>query len=413
MANARLMAFHLLTKWDHSQRHAQDLIGEAFDARRALAPKDKALAQHLVFGVLRHRRLLDEWIGRLRKGKKLDDEVRLILQLGLFQLFYTRIPDHAAVNETLRLASSKTRGLANAVLRRATRERAVLETMAKEAPLAMRHSLPDFLVEKWLSQFGKNDTEALCQWCQEPAPIYFRRNDLRPGSAELCQEHGLKEADVGERDDFYHVEDIPQLLLDAGVGYIQDPATVLACDLLGVKSGHRVLDAFAAPGGKTAYLTQLMGNEGTLIATDSLDKRLDRLQENLQRLGVRRPMVRKAEWTEPQPDLELFDRILLDVPCSNTGVLRRRVDLRWRLEPKVFAEMAALQFKLATNVLKQLRPGGRAVYSTCSIEPEENENLIDCLLEKDPTLERRDVVRSTPQTDGYDGAFATLLVKQT
>ena len=91
----------------------------------------------------------------------------------------------------------------------------------------------------------------------------------------------------------------------------------------------------------------------------------------------------------------------------------RRVDLRWRLEPKVFAEMADLQFKLATNVLKQLRPGGRAVYSTCSIEPEENEHLIDCLLEKDPTLERRGVVRSTPQTDGYDGAFATLLVKQT
>ena len=407
------MAFHLLTKWDHSQRHAQDLLGEVFDDRRSLAPKDKALTQHLVFGVLRHRRMLDEWIGRLRKGKKLDDEIRLILQLGLFQLFHTRIPDHAAVNETLRLATSKTRGLANAVLRRATRERDALEAIAKEAPLAMRHSLPDFLVAKWLAQFGKVDTEALCQWCQEPAPIYFRRNDLLSGSAELCQEHGLKKADVGERDDFYHVEEIPQMLLDGGVGYIQDPATVLACDLLGVKSGHRVLDAFAAPGGKTAYLTQHMENEGTLIATDSSDKRLSRLRENLKRLGVKRPMVRKADWTEPQPDLDLFDRIVLDVPCSNTGVLRRRVDLRWRLEPKVFAEMADLQFKLATNVLKQLRPGGRAVYSTCSIEPEENEHLVDCLLEKDPSLERLEVVRSTPQVDGYDGAFSTLLVKRT
>lgn len=411
MPNARLLALQLLTKWDHSQRHAQDLLGEAFQDK-SIQAKDKPLVQHLVFGVLRQRRLLDKWIWKLRKGK-LDDDTRRILQLGLFQLFHTRVPDHAAVNETLRLASSKTRGLANAILRRATREREALEKLAIETSPAVRFSLPDFLYDKWLGQFGKKETEKLCQWCQEPAPIYFRRNELHPESLKLCKDQGLKRVKVGERDDFYQIDEIPQMLLDGGVGYIQDPATLLACDLLGVKSGHRVLDAFAAPGGKTAYLTQVMGNEGTLIATDTVDKRLERLRENLQRLGVKRPMVKQADWSEPHPELELFDRILLDVPCSNTGVLRRRVDLRWRLAPEVFAEMAELQFTLASNALKQLRPGGRAVYSTCSIEPEENEQLVDRLLKNDPSLDRREVVTSMPQTDGFDGAFATLLVKRT
>ena len=183
--------------------------------------------------------------------------------------------------------------------------------------------------------------------------------------------------------------------------------------LIFVFIAFQITELFAAPGGKTAYLTQLMGNEGTLIATDTVDKRIERLKENLLRLGVRRPIIKQADWSETQPKLDLFDRILLDVPCSNTGVLRRRVDLRWRLAPEVFAEMADLQFTLASNALKQLRPGGRAVYSTCSIEPEENEQVVDRLLKNDPSLDRREVVRSTPQTDDYDGAFATLLVKRT
>ncbi|MGY8687289.1 MAG: transcription antitermination factor NusB, partial [Verrucomicrobiales bacterium] len=272
MPNARLLALQLLKTWDRSQSYAQDLLGTAFE-KTALATNDRALVQHLLFGVLRHRRMLDHWIGHLREGK-LDDDTRSLLQLGLFQLFHTRIPDHAAVNETLRLASQRSRGLANAVLRRATRERDALEALAAAAPAPLRHSLPDFLHEKWLAQFGEEETEKLCQWSQTPAPNYLRRNDLRPEAKALINDHGLKPAQVDEREDFYEVSEIPQAIIDAGAGYIQDPATVHAVDLLAPKSGHRVLDACAAPGGKTAYIAQLMGNEGTFIATDSLEDRM-------------------------------------------------------------------------------------------------------------------------------------------
>ncbi len=418
MANSRRRVLQLLEIWEHSNRHAQDLLGAEFE-RAKLPGKERALMQHLLFGILRQRRLLDHWIDHLRAGKGkgkggLDDDARRLLQLGLFQLFHTRVPDHAAVNETLRLATPRTKGLINALLRRATRERSSLERMAAEAPAAIRFSLPDFLHDKWLAQFGEDAVEKLGCWCQEPAPNYLRRNDLRPEAAALLKDHGLRPAEaVGQREDFFQVDAIPQSILDAGAGYIQDPATVLACDLLGVKSGHLVLDACAAPGGKTAYLAQLMGNEGKLVATDSLESRLVRLRDNLDRLGATRVQVRSCDWKEANPDLGFFDRILLDVPCSNTGVLRRRVDLRWRLSSGVFAEMASLQVKLAGNILRQLRPGGRAVYSTCSIEPEENEQVVEHLLAEDPSLECRETVSSLPHRDGFDGAYAALLVKKT
>ncbi len=411
MPPPRRLASQLLERWDHSQRHAQDLLADAFAKHSRLAPKDRALTQNLLFGVLRNRRMLDHWIKHLRSGP-LDDDARRLLQLGLYQLYHTRIPDHAAVSETLRLAPARFKGLANAILRRAGRERETLERLEKEAPPAIRHSLPDFLYEKWSAQFGADDAAALAAWCQQPSPNYLRRNDLLESSATLIRDQQLPPAAVPDRDDFFQVDDIPHALLEVGAGYIQDPATVLACDLLGVKSGHRVLDACAAPGGKTAYLVQCMGNEGTLIATDSSRGRRRRLETNLQRLGVKRIDVREANWTQPNNDLDLFDRILLDVPCSNTGVLRRRVDLRWRLQPETFTEMATLQEKLAQNALKQLRPGGRLVYSTCSIEREENEAVIARLLESDPKLRLKEQQSSLPQRDGFDGAFAALLVKK-
>lgn len=411
MADSRRQVLQLLKAWDESQRHAQDLLGEVFQMKKPPA-KERTLMQHLFFGVLRHRRMLDYWIGHLREGKgPLEDDARRLLQLGLFQLFHTRIPDHAAVNETLRLASPRTRGLVNAMLRRATRERETMEALVGQAPPAVRYSMPDFLYDKWKARFGEEAAERLCQWCQEPAPVYLRRNDLRPEAKALLKDHGLVPLTETKREDFYEVETVPQTILDAGAGYIQDPATVLACDLLDVQPGQTVLDACAAPGGKTAYLAQVMRNEGKLVATDSLKSRRDRLQGNLDRLGVTCAQVVPCDWKVAHPELGMFDRILLDLPCSNTGVLRRRLDLRWRLSPEVFPAMATLQEQLARNALRQLRPGGRAVYSTCSIEEEENEQVVERLLAADPSLERGKVRRSLPHRDGFDGVYAALLVK--
>ena len=157
MANSRRRVLQLLEIWDQSQRHAQDLLSAEFEQGKKVPPKERSLMQHLLFGVLRQRRVLDLWIDHLRdsKGKGgVEEDARRVLQLGLFQLFHTRIPDHASVNETLRLATPRTRGLINALLRRATRERASLEALAASAPAAVRYSLPDFLATKWEGQLG-------------------------------------------------------------------------------------------------------------------------------------------------------------------------------------------------------------------------------------------------------------------
>ena len=404
--SARRSCYDLLRRWDTTSEHAQDLLATAF-AKGKVPASEHALVQNLLFGVLRHRRVLDLWISHLRKDP-LDDHARRAIQLGLYQLFYTRIPDHAAVNETIGLVKRRISGLVNALLRRAIRERTKLQALADEAPPAVRYSVPEFLYDKWLKQWGEDATEKLCQWNQEPAVNYLRVNRLKPKADARVREAGLQAMD-GERDDFYLAEPLPRELLEQGYGYIQDPATVLACDLLAPSPSEKVLDAFAAPGGKTAYLSQLMNDQGVIVATDSLPERLQRLSENTSRLGATNVRAQLMDWKSPEPGLPKFDKILLDVPCSNTGVLRRRVDLRWRIKPTVFAEMSALQLALCEQVLKQLKRGGQAVYSTCSIDREENEEVVERVLESFPKLRLVRVVRSVPHKDARDGAFAALL----
>jgi 16S rRNA (cytosine967-C5)-methyltransferase len=176
-----------------------------------------------------------------------------------------------------------------------------------------------------------------------------------------------------------------------------------------------VLDACAAPGGKAAYLAQFMQNQGRLIVCDNVPRRLGRLQENLARLQVGIAECGTVDWTQPLPTAWQglkFDRILVDAPCSNTGVMRRRVDVRWRLEPGIFAEMAALQTKILTATSALTKPGGALVYSTCSLDREENEDVVTAFLAAHPDFRLVETRASLPWRDGFDGAFAALLVKK-
>lgn len=204
---------------------------------------------------------------------------------------------------------------------------------------------------------------------------------------------------------------IPTDLLATGAIYITDPATRHCVDLLDPRPGERVLDACAAPGGKAFLIAAAQGSGEWLTATDSNDKRLPRLRENLQRLHITPAEVACHDWTAPAPERwhGAFDAILLDVPCSNTGVLRRRVDVRWRLQPEQIEALVATQRSILEHALPCLKPGGRLVYSTCSIEPEENEGQIARFLADHPDFReagRREVL---PHRDGTDGAFAVLL----
>jgi 16S rRNA (cytosine967-C5)-methyltransferase len=198
---------------------------------------------------------------------------------------------------------------------------------------------------------------------------------------------------------------------------VQDPSTLMACDLLDPQPGETVLDACASPGGKTTYLAERMQNQGRIVACDLYDTRVERLRENLTRLGATvASAVQHDAMLPPEPgspvEPESFDRALIDAPCSNTGVLRRRVDVRWRLSEEDFLRMPAQQLALVRRVTAALKPGGTLVYSTCSLEPEENDDLVRQALAEIPELRLVETRRKLPFADGVDGAFAAKFIRE-
>jgi 16S rRNA (cytosine967-C5)-methyltransferase len=377
-----------------------------------LVATDRAFATELFYGVLRNLALLDFWIGALRSGH-LDDDARDLLRLGIYQLFLLQTPGHAAVYETVELAGARTRSLINGVLRNALRRKEELLEKASGQDLSIRTSHPQFLINRWIRIFGPENTAALCEWNNQPAPVYARINRLKISDEEFLAGRGAP-----IKENFVRLTSIPNDALAAGECYIQDPSTGAACVLLDPKPGDRVLDACAAPGGKTAYLAELMKNDGFILACDRDQGRIRTLKDNLERLGVSITRFAGHDWAKsnPLPDgaaPSSFDRILIDAPCSNTGVMRRRVDLRWRLSPKDFLRMQEEQLRILGATISLLKPGGVLVYSTCSIEPEENEEVVKIIRQEFPFLQFIEQVSSLPFRDGFDGAYAAKLMRIT
>ena len=405
MKSPRRAAVSILRAWSKGHAYAENLI-ERHASRNDLSSADRALLNAIVLGVLRNLRLLDHWIAGLRKGK-LDDETRDILRVGLCQLLILQLPDHAAVFETVELGKSSVRGLINAVMRRAASNRKELLDTAS-LPAEIRHSHPDWLGKRWLQTFGKDETEALMAFNNEPAPVFARINPLAKGPIQLPENTSAE----GQPEGFVRIEGhVPGELLAKGAIYIQDPATRHSVELLDPKPGEKILDACAAPGGKAFLIAAAQGGGKDLVCTDSNEKRLPRLRDNLRRLHCDDAQIDVHDWSKPAPEkwLGAFDAILLDVPCSNTGVFRRRVDVRWRLRQKDIGDLARLQRQIIANALPCLKPGGRLVYSTCSIEPEENEDLILALLAETSSLSLEKSHQVLPQLDGTDGAYAARL----
>src|SRR5262245_23507126 len=249
--SARETALAALRLWRKENRFV-DCIISGLLAKIRLAPSDRAFALELFYGVLRNLTLLEFWIGCLR-ASRIENNVRDILRFGLYQLFLLETPKHAAVNETVAIAPQRQRSIVNAILRAATKQRSELLLQADAQPLFVRTSHPQFLVERWQQRFGVEHTEELCQWNNRPAPIYGRINRIKIDPDTFSKLYPDSRALSGNPD-FVEFNTLPTAALDSGHCYIQDPSTAIACHLLDAKPEEKVLDASAAPGGKTTYI---------------------------------------------------------------------------------------------------------------------------------------------------------------
>lgn len=392
-------------------------------ADHSLSPPDRGLCQELVYGIVRWQSTLDWLIARKTGDRPQRPGLRLLLHLGLYQLFWLqRIPNHAAVHETVELGKQlgfgSQAGFLNAVLRGYTREReaTILELeRLKHAEPAVGYSHPAWLVDRWQARWGADPTEQLLSWNNTPPPTFARLNLLKTDFGTLANtwhEEGVEFEE--QRWDWTGANvmfklkahpPLPQLQsFQRGFFYVQDPSTLLAVSELDAQPGEAILDLCAAPGGKTAYIAQRMQNRGRIVARDIQPERLELVQENCARLGV-------TCVTFEESGASPFDRILLDAPCSNTGVLRRRVDLRWRVKPGEIERLRETQGGLLEQAARQLKPGGTIVYSTCSLEPEENEALVADFLKAHADFKLESQRQLLPFRDGADGAYGARLRK--
>lgn len=427
MEKPRQIALRVLQRHAEGEAFLEEVLSNELQ-RSTLGAADRGLVHELVCGVVRFRRTLDWLVDQRTDGRSQPPLVMQVLRLGLYQLLWLdRIPPHAAVHETVELAKAMklgpAAGFVNALLRGVLRElepiRTRLEVIEQTDP-DIRHSHPRWLFRRWETRWGRDASLALMRWNNQPPRLFVRVNTLRTSAETLesqWQAEGVRfarcdypwAADVG----IYELQEhapIPQLktFLDGGF-YIQDPSTLLAVTTLDPQPGDGVLDLCAAPGGKTTLIAQRMQNQGRIIAQDTHRARLQRVRQNCDRLGVTCVELSTSTGVT-HPELSLtFDRILVDAPCSNTGVMRRRVDLRWRVTAEEIQRLRTVQIDLLHDASLQLKPGGSLVYSTCSLEPEENEAVVREFLAKHPEFRCLKEQQLTPFEHHVDGAFVALL----
>jgi len=395
---------------------------EAALAQTRLSTADRHLCQELVYGIVRWQATLDWLVGRKTGSRTQKPMLQNVLRLGLYQIFWLdRIPNHAAVNETVELAKHSgfgaQAGFVNAVLRGYLREFEATERLLAELKTSqpyLGYSHPEWLVARWQKRWSPGQAAELMAWNNTPPKTFARVNTLKTEAGKLLPqwrdenvEYDFVRHDWVEENLVFELKAHPPLKrlpsFQQGLFYVQDPSTLLAVRELDPQPGEAVLDLCAAPGGKLTLTAQLMRNEGRLAAHDLTPDRLRLIEENCARLGV--------TCVQTVLPSTLWDRILIDAPCSNTGVMRRRVDLRWRLRLEEIGRLRAMQLELLRQGALLLKRRGTLVYSTCSLEPEENSEVVKEFLaaHTDFKLEReRELL---PFVDGVDGAYVARLTK--
>ncbi|MBZ0200843.1 MAG: 16S rRNA (cytosine(967)-C(5))-methyltransferase RsmB [Ignavibacteriaceae bacterium] len=407
-----------------------------------LSGPDKALLFEIVHGVIRWMGRLDWILNGFYKGQfsKAIPNLKNGLRVALYQiLFLDRVPDHAAVNEAVefvkRLQGQKPADLTNAILRNILRTKNAIRYPDPNEDLigylAAFYSHPSWMIKRYVARFGREDTEKLLAANNEKPFLTLRINGLKTNRDEfmqLLESVNLRYTPGKFLPEFFQLQNLTNITsweyFTKGYFNIQDESAGLACKLLDPQPGEKVIDLFAAPGGKTAFLAHLMKDEGEITTLDRYESRLKILEKNMERLGIKSYKTFAVNALEFEG--ELYDRVLADVPCSGTGTLSKKPDIKWKKDMLDIRKMAKNQYDLIVKAASLLKPGGVLVYSTCSIEPEENFEVVNKFLINNPDFQlqpageffRKDLidengcVQTLPQLHNMDGAFAARIVRK-
>ncbi len=456
--NAREVALECLLTLSHSSTSIASVVDSAF-GRHAVGGRERRFINGLVYGVIRWQKQLDWVLDRFINPRfQLDARHRNILRLGAFQLLHLDgIPAHAAIFETVQLATShlrrnrgrKTAGFINAVLRSVQREGATLTYPLLDANpiehIALSLSYPTWLVKRWLETRGVTWTLAFCRASNQVAPLALRVNTLLTKREEVCESlaaSGIAATASRIAPDGVVLESRAitafdtageqtlKDILNRGDIYAQDESAMLVARLLSPENAEYIVDLCAAPGGKTTHLAHLMGNAGKIIAVDVSAEKVAVLEKNCRRIGACNVKTRVLDATKADLSfMKTADAVLIDAPCSGFGTLRRHPDIRWNKTFEQVRALSEMQYNLLKNAARHIKPGGILVYSTCSIEPIENEKVVQRFLADFPmwTIENakdflpdvppsvitpQGFVQTFPHEHGVDGAFAARLQKE-
>lgn len=422
---ARELALRVLLELD-GMRKSEELLNRMHE-HSGLGQNDRALAKELVAGTLKYRLQCDFIIVRFYRHDytKAAETLKQVLRLGVYQLLHLdRVPRSAAVNESVKLAR-KFKGdhlakLVNGLLRNISKEKIDLEGWTADLPEAKRlsiiYSYPEWLTNRWIKHYGAETTAQMLAHGNLPPATGYRINRLKADPETLFAMPALADArrvDEDGLDRFFFSKQFALLepLLKAGLVSVQNPAQGLACLIAAPEPGSTVFDMCAAPGGKSTFMAELMKNRGRIIALDRTPAKVARIASNAAALGITIIEPSEGDALTFDPGCAM-DTILLDAPCTGTGVLGRRAELRWRTTPEKLRELVALQAAMLDRAASLLRPGGILLYATCSVEPEENKQQAEAFLKRHPGFVLETSKLTLPgSSEGFDGGFAARFCK--
>lgn len=408
--NARKIVFELLSKMEEGGAYSKIALDSAFEQYN-LGERDKGFAAVLFYGVLERKMTLD-YIIRAYSTKEFDSLEKTavnLLRMGLYQLLYMNsVPESAAVNETVSLASARQKGFINAILRGFIRDNCKIDygELSGDARLSVEYSCPKWIVKMWRNRFGEEKTLDLLKSSLGRPPLFLRVNTLKCSADELIAT--LNEDGLEARKNAI-LPDCVELMRGSpdccsaywrGLFHVQDISSQLCCKILDAKAGETVLDMCAAPGGKSFTAAQHMNNEGRLLSFDLHENKLSLIKSGAKRLGISVISARRNDASVFNSDIPQADRVLCDVVCSGLGVIRRKPEIKYKPKAEIM-QLPPIQTEILETAKKYVKRGGRLVYSTCTLNAAENEEVVQKFLENDPDFSPDEIKIGINDNGGY------------